>query len=103
MRRLASRYKASREIDVTVPRSAIKGIAAFAVICLSAGLFARGSLAVFVASPERFEPRAAELFAVIASGAVRIEINRRHPLADAARAHADLEGRRTTGSSVLIP
>jgi len=46
---------------------------------------------------------AQDLFDVIESGAVRIDINRTYPLRDAARAHADLEARRTTGSSVLIP
>jgi NADPH2:quinone reductase len=64
---------------------------------------ARGALGVFASTAERFEPRAAELFDVIASGAVRIEINQRYPLAEAATAHADLQGRRTTGSSVLYP
>ena len=62
---------------------------------------ARGALGVFASTSERFEPRAAELFDVIASGAVRIEINQRYPLAEAATAHADLEGRRTMGSSIL--
>jgi NADPH2:quinone reductase len=44
---------------------------------------------------------ASELFEVVASGAVRIAIQQRYALRDAARAHADLEGRRTTGSTVL--
>jgi NADPH2:quinone reductase len=43
------------------------------------------------------------LFEVIESGAVKIEINQTYPLAEAARAHRDLEARRTTGSSVLLP
>jgi NADPH2:quinone reductase len=47
--------------------------------------------------------RAEDLFAVYRSGAVRVTINRRYPLADAARAHRDLEARRTAGSSILIP
>jgi NADPH2:quinone reductase len=46
---------------------------------------------------------AGELFDVIASGVVKIEINQTYPLAEAERAHRDLEGRRTTGSSVLLP
>jgi NADPH:quinone reductase len=46
---------------------------------------------------------AGSLFDVIASGAVKIGAPARYPLADAARAHADLEGRRTTGQLVLIP
>ncbi len=44
---------------------------------------------------------AAELFAVVESGAVKIVVNQTYPLRDAARAHDDLEGRRTTGSTVF--
>jgi NADPH:quinone reductase len=47
--------------------------------------------------------RARDLFDVLKSGAVNVTINQRYPLADAARAHRDLEGRRTMGSSVLLP
>lgn len=46
---------------------------------------------------------AAELFEVVERGAVRIEVNQRYPLAEAARAHRELEARQTTGSSVLLP
>ena len=46
---------------------------------------------------------AAELFAVVRSGAVNIEVRQTYPLAEAARAHRDLEARRTTGSTVLLP
>ncbi|MCB1908583.1 MAG: quinone oxidoreductase [Rhodocyclaceae bacterium] len=44
-----------------------------------------------------------ELFSVVASGRVRIEVNQRYALEDAAQAHRDLEGRRTTGSTILLP
>lgn len=47
--------------------------------------------------------RAADLFDVVLRGAVRIAVNQRYPLADAAHAHRDLEARRTTGFSVLLP
>jgi len=47
--------------------------------------------------------RAEELFEAMRAGAVRVEVRRRYPLAEAERAHRDLEARRTTGSSVLIP
>jgi NADPH2:quinone reductase len=47
--------------------------------------------------------RAADLFAVVKSGAVRISVKQRYPLADAARAHRDLEAKRTVGSSILLP
>lgn len=46
---------------------------------------------------------AADLFEAVASGAVKIPVNQRYALKDAAEAHRDLEGRRTTGSSVLLP
>ena len=47
--------------------------------------------------------RADDLFAVVLSGAVRVEVHQRYPLAEAARAHRDLEARRTIGSSILLP
>jgi len=46
---------------------------------------------------------AAELFQVVVEGAVRIEVRQTYPLAEAPRAHRDLEARLTTGSSVLLP
>jgi NADPH:quinone reductase len=45
---------------------------------------------------------AGDLFAMVADGKIRIEISRSYPLRDAARAHADMESRRTTGSIVLV-
>jgi NADPH2:quinone reductase len=47
--------------------------------------------------------RAGELFEVLKTGAVKVQVNQRYALADAAQAHRDLEGRRTTGSSVILP
>jgi NADPH2:quinone reductase len=49
------------------------------------------------------EQRAAELFAMMKSGTVKVPIHKRYLLAEAAQAHADLEGRRTSGASLLIP
>jgi NADPH2:quinone reductase len=46
---------------------------------------------------------ATELFAALTAGIVRIRIGQTYPLAETARAHADLEARRTTGSTVLVP
>ena len=43
------------------------------------------------------------LFSVVSSGKVKIPINQRYALKDAAKAHRDLESRATTGSSILIP
>jgi NADPH2:quinone reductase len=44
-----------------------------------------------------------DLFAVVGGGQVKIRIDQRYALADAAQAHRDLEARKTTGSSVLLP
>jgi len=44
-----------------------------------------------------------ELFAAILSGAIAVQVNQTYPLADAAQAHRDLEARRTTGSTLLLP
>jgi NADPH2:quinone reductase len=52
--------------------------------------------------PELLE-RANDLFEVLKSGAVQVQIHQRYPLAEAARAHRDLEGRRTMGSSIILP
>ncbi|MDX1516705.1 MAG: quinone oxidoreductase [Woeseiaceae bacterium] len=57
----------------------------------------------FVDTRERLLDAASTLFAEIASGAIRIRVNQRYDLQDAAKAHADLEARRTTGSTVLVP
>ena len=54
-------------------------------------------------TPEKMILQSGRLFAALRSGAVVAERPRVYPLANAAVAHADLEGRRTTGSLVLIP
>lgn len=63
----------------------------------------RPSLMTYTARREDLLAHAGDLFAVVASGAVRIAINQSYALEDAARAHTDLEGRKTTGSTILIP
>jgi NADPH2:quinone reductase len=63
----------------------------------------RPTLMTYTASRADLVQAADELFDVVASGAVRIEINQRFPLREAADAHRALEGRRTTGSTVLLP
>jgi NADPH2:quinone reductase len=55
----------------------------------------------YTARREELLAHAADLFEVVQSGAVRVEVARTYPLAEASRAHRDLEGRRTTGSSVF--
>ena len=63
----------------------------------------RQTLFSHIASREATQRMADELFAVVLSGAVKIRIDQRYPLAEVAQAHRDLEARNTTGSSVLLP
>ena len=49
------------------------------------------------------EPMAKDLFDVVINGSVKIPVNQRYALSDVAQAHRDLEGRKTTGSTILIP
>ncbi|HEX8786989.1 MAG TPA: quinone oxidoreductase [Telluria sp.] len=63
----------------------------------------RPSLGNYAVDRASLEAMAADLFAVIESGQVKIEINQRFPLADAAKAHIELEARRTTGKTILLP
>ncbi len=63
----------------------------------------RPTLFSYTARREDLEEGARELFTVIRSGQVRIEVQHRWPLAQAADAHRALEGRETTGSIVLVP
>ena len=66
-------------------------------------LVAGGTLAHYTANREELEGGARELFEMIQSGTVKIEVSASYPLAEAARAHRDLEARKTTGSVVLLP
>jgi NADPH2:quinone reductase len=63
----------------------------------------RATLFTHISSREATQAMADDLFAVVASGQVKIRIDQRYPLADAAQAHRDLEARKTTGSTVLVP
>jgi NADPH2:quinone reductase len=63
----------------------------------------RPTLGTHVVPRSRLEASAEELFDLMLKGKIKVDIDQRYPLADAARAHADLAGRKTTGSSVLIP
>jgi len=63
----------------------------------------RPMLKHFIATREELDQRAADLFEVIAAGQVRVRIGGRYPLADAAKAHADLAARKTTGKLLLEP
>jgi NADPH2:quinone reductase len=67
-------------------------------------LFAtRPTLFNYVAKRPDLERTAAELFDVVGSGAVKIEINQAYALKDARKAHEELEARKTTGTSILLP
>ncbi|WP_029910044.1 quinone oxidoreductase [Caulobacter sp. UNC358MFTsu5.1] len=57
----------------------------------------------YIATTAELDESAAALFAVLASGAVKIEIGQTFPLAEARAAHEALEGRRTTGATLLVP
>lgn len=63
----------------------------------------RPSLFHYIASTGELDSTAAELMEVVAEGAVRIAVNQTYPLKEVARAHRDLEARKTTGSTVLLP
>ena len=63
----------------------------------------RPGLPDYVARRDELEASAARVFDLVARGVLRVRVGQTYPLADAARAHRDLEGRKTTGSSLLIP
>jgi NADPH:quinone reductase len=63
----------------------------------------RPSLVHFIRTAQEFSWRAEELFDAVAGGAITTEIGGRYPLSEAARAHEDLQGRKTAGSVVLLP
>jgi len=63
----------------------------------------RPTLGTYIAARADLVKRSNDLFNVVKSGKVKIETTARHTLEDAAQAHRDLEGRKTTGSVVLIP
>jgi NADPH2:quinone reductase len=63
----------------------------------------RPTLVTYTSTRADLESAAAELFEMVQSGKVKIEVGATYPLAEAARCHRDLEGRRTTGSLLLEP
>lgn len=75
-----------------------------AILSTKGSLFlTRPTLMHYTAKREDLLASAAELFEVVTSGAVKIEVRQTYPLAEAAQAHRDLEARKTTGSTVLLP
>lgn len=65
--------------------------------------FTRPSLNHYIATHEELVQTASRLFDLVGRGAVRIDVGQTYPLRDAAQAHRDLEGRKTVGSTVLLP
>ncbi len=63
----------------------------------------RPSLIHYTAKREDLVASAEDLFEMVGSGAVKIEVNQTYPLAEAAQAHRDLEARKTTGSTIMLP
>ena len=63
----------------------------------------RPSLGAYTANRKELEASAKALFKMVKSGKVKIAIDQRYPLADAAQAHIDLESRKTTGQTILVP
>ena len=102
-----------KSLDCVRPRGlvALFGNASGKVEPLDLGILAaKGSLFVsrptldtYVATREDLVATADELFDVVGRGVVKIEINQTYPLREAAQAHRDLEARKTTGATVLLP
>lgn len=63
----------------------------------------RPTMLSYTATTQELQQSSADLFSRIGSGDIKIEINQRYSLADVQQAHRDLEGRKTTGSTVLLP
>lgn len=75
-----------------------------AILAAKGSLYAtRATLGTYIAKREDLEANAAELFHMVETGAITIRVNQRYPLSQTAQAHRDLEGRKTTGSTVLLP
>lgn len=63
----------------------------------------RPSIFSYTAKRDDLEMMAGELFGMVESGKIKIDVNQRYALKDVAQAHRDLESRKTTGSTILIP
>lgn len=63
----------------------------------------RPALFTYTAKRDDLDMMAADLFSMVGSGKIRIDVNQRYALKDVAQAHHDLEARKTTGSTILLP
>ena len=100
-------------LDCVAPRGLMVsfGNASGAVTGVNLGVLAqkgslyvtRPTLAGYATSAERLRDMAAELFEMIATDKIKVEIGQRYPLADAAEAQRQLAAGKTTGSTILLP
>ena len=100
-------------LDCVAPRGLLVsfGNASGAVTGVNLGILAqkgslfvtRPTLAGYADTPSRLQSMADELFAMVASGHLQVEISNRYALKDAALAQTALSARQTTGSSILLP
>jgi NADPH2:quinone reductase len=82
---------------------AVTGVA-IGILAQKGSLFlTRPTLATHIVPRARLEASSEELFDLMLKGGIKVDIEQRYPLADAARAHADLAARKTVGSTVLVP
>jgi NADPH2:quinone reductase len=82
---------------------AVTGVA-IGVLAQKGSLFlTRPTLATHIVPRARLEASSEELFDLLQKGRIKVDIEQRYPLADAARAHTDLAARKTVGSTVLVP
>lgn len=82
---------------------AVTGVA-IGILAQKGSLFlTRPTLATHIVPRARLEASSEELFDLMQKGKIKVDIEQRYPLADAARAHTDLAARKTVGSTVLIP
>jgi NADPH2:quinone reductase len=100
-------------LDSVAPRGLVVsfGNASGAVDGVNLGILAakgslyvtRPTLATYANNAENLQRMADELFEMIISGKLKVDISQRHALADAAKAQNELSARRTTGSTILLP
>jgi NADPH2:quinone reductase len=82
---------------------AVTGVA-IGILAQKGSLFlTRPTLATHIVPRARLEASSEELFGLMIAGKIQVDIEQRYPLAEAARAHRDLEARKTVGSTVLLP
>jgi NADPH2:quinone reductase len=78
-------------------------VAPFELGILGCKIITRPSLMTYTAERDDLLAHARDLFEMVQNGAVKIEVNQTYPLSEAAQAHHDLEARKTTGSTNLLP